>query len=361
MVQSQEHYDIPKTQTAVVYDACGAPLQIRKDWPVLQPSELKPGQVLVRMAYSGVCHSDILLWDGTANLPGRKLPIAGGHEGTGYVAAIGEYTQTSLQIGDPVGIKFMASCCLGCEDCRKGNESTCENIIHHGSAIDGTFQQWCVSYADHVTPLPEGCDLASITPVLCAGWTVYASLKSFGGVCGEFVSVPGAGGGLGHLACQYALAMGFRVIAIDTGDEKRKLIESYGIKDFVDFKSDNVVEKVKELSGGRGVHAACVVSNSSRSYTEALQYLRPNGAMLLVGVPSDGSPTPIHVGIAANFMYRIFGRNTGNRQDAVEAVDLAAEGKVKSNYTIDDLQNLPQVFKDMGSGEHVGRIVLNCA
>ncbi|RLN47231.1 hypothetical protein BBJ29_008880 [Phytophthora kernoviae] len=354
MVKTQEHYNIPKTQTAIVYEVCGAPLHVRKDWPVVQPSELEPGQVLVRMAYSGVCHSDILLWDGTANLPGRKLPIVGGHEDTGYVAAIGEYTHTSLKIGDPVGIKFVESCCLGCEDCRKGNESICESITHHGSGVDGTFQQWCVSYADHVTPIPKGCDLAAATPILCAGWMVYAALKSFGGSCGEYVSIPGAGGGLGHLACQYAVTVDFRVIAIDTGDEKRKLIESYGIKDFVDFKSDNVVEKVKALSGGRGVHAACVVSNGARSYTEALQYLRPNGAVLLVGIPSDGAPTPLPVGVAAAFMYRIFGRNTGNRQDAVEAINLAANGAVKSNYTINQLQNLPEVFKGMGAGEHGG-------
>ncbi|RLN53537.1 hypothetical protein BBP00_00009275 [Phytophthora kernoviae] len=325
MVKTQEHYNIPKTQTAIVYEVCGAPLHVRKDWPVVQPSELEPGQVLVRMAYSGVCHSDILLWDGTANLPGRKLPIVGGHEDTGYVAAIGEYTHTSLKIGDPVGIKFVESCCLGCEDCRKGNESICESITHHGSGVDGTFQQWCVSYADHVTPIPKGCDLAAATPILCAGWMVYAALKSFGGSCGEYVSIPGAGGGLGHLACQYAVTVDFRVIAIDTGDEKRKLIESYGIKDFVDFKSDNVVEKVKALSGGR-----------------------------------DGAPTPLPVGVAAAFMYRIFGRNTGNRQDAVEAINLAANGAVKSNYTINQLQNLPEVFKGMGAGEHVGRNVLSC-
>uniref|UniRef100_H3G6T9 Alcohol dehydrogenase-like N-terminal domain-containing protein n=2 Tax=Phytophthora ramorum TaxID=164328 RepID=H3G6T9_PHYRM len=81
---------IPKTQTAIMYEAEGAPLQVRKDWPVVQPEELKPGEVLVRMAYSGVCHSDVIIWEGGGAPVGKKMPLVGGHEGTGYVAAIGD-------------------------------------------------------------------------------------------------------------------------------------------------------------------------------------------------------------------------------------------------------------------------------
>ncbi|ETP26817.1 hypothetical protein F441_00583, partial [Phytophthora nicotianae CJ01A1] len=123
-VKSQSHYDIPKTQTAVVFENNNAPLQVRKDWPVTQQKDLKPGEVLVRLAYSGVCHTDLHVWLGDWPLD-NKLPLVGGHEGAGYVAAIGDHSYTHLKIGDPVGVKWLANSCLGCEDCRKGHESTC--------------------------------------------------------------------------------------------------------------------------------------------------------------------------------------------------------------------------------------------
>ncbi|TYZ60661.1 hypothetical protein PybrP1_002741, partial [[Pythium] brassicae (nom. inval.)] len=179
-VKSQASYDIPKTQTAVVFEKNKAPLQVRKDWPVVQPSELQPGEVLVRMAYSGVCHTDLHVWLGDWPLD-NKLPLVGGHEGAGYVAAIGDHTHTHLKVGDPVGVKWLANSCLGCEDCRKGHESTCESAQLHGFTVDGSFQQWAVSFADHLTPIPRDLDMHAAAPILCAGVTVYKALKEIGG------------------------------------------------------------------------------------------------------------------------------------------------------------------------------------
>ncbi|RLN67422.1 hypothetical protein BBJ28_00022774 [Nothophytophthora sp. Chile5] len=357
-VQSQAHYDIPKTQTAIMYEAEGAPLQVLHDWPVVQPEELKSGEVLVRMAYSGVCHSDVIIWEGGGAPPGKKMPLVGGHEGTGFVAAIGKDTNTSLKVGDPVGVKWLAHSCLGCEDCRKGHETTCESVVMHGYTIDGSFQQWCVSYADHVTPIPRGYDMAAAAPLLCAGVTVYSALKEIGGAPGEYVVIPGAGGGLGHLACQYARSMGYKVIAIDSGDDKRKLLEGYGVKHFIDFKDGNVVGQVKAITG-RGAHCACVVSDTESSYVEALNYIRPHGTVLMVGVPKGGIlPTPIEPMVA--FAHRIIGTNVGNRQDSIEAVNLAADGQVETFYNVEPLTNLPDVFKRMKAGTLFGRTVLDC-
>ncbi|POM81794.1 Alcohol dehydrogenase, partial [Phytophthora palmivora] len=137
---------------------------------------------------------------------------------------------THLKIGDPVGVKWLAN---SCEDCRKGHKSICVDADLHGLTVDGSFQQWCLSFANH-------------------------ALKEIGRQCGDFVVIPGAGGGLSHLACQYARAMDNRVIAIDSGDEKCKHVASYGIKDFIDFKEDNVQEKVFEATEGRSAHATVV-------------------------------------------------------------------------------------------------------
>lgn len=136
--------EIPTTQTAIVFSQHGEPHTVRSDWMVVQPDDLKPGQVLIRLAYTGVCGSDIHAWKG--DWPREtKLPLVGGHEGTGRVAAIGKGTMTSLKIGDPVGIKWLAHACLTCKDCRRGLEPACDVQSVHGYTIDGTFQQWCVS------------------------------------------------------------------------------------------------------------------------------------------------------------------------------------------------------------------------
>ncbi|CAH0482180.1 unnamed protein product [Peronospora belbahrii] len=357
-VQSQTHYDIPKTQTAVMYETEGAPLQVRDDWPVVQPQDLKPGEILVRIAYSGVCHSDVIIWEDVNTVIKKKMPLVGGHEGAGYVAAIAEHTTTNLKVGDPVGVKWLANSCFDCEDCRKNHETTCESAIMHGCGVDGSFQQWCVSYAGHVTPIPHGYNLAAAAPLLCAGVTAFSALKEFGGAPGEYVVIPGAAGGLGHLACQYARAMGYKVIAIDSGDDKRKFLEGYGIKHFIDFKNDDVVAQVKAITG-RGAHCACVVTDTSSAYVDALRYIRPHGTVLVVGIPL-GAILPVPIEPTAAFAHRIIGIHVGNRQDSIETVNLAADGTVKTFYNIEPLRNLPDVFKRLKAGTLLGRTVLDC-
>ena len=357
-VQAQTRYDIPKTQTAIVYEPAGASLQVHDDWPVVQPEDLKSGEILVRIAYSGVCRSDLIVWENRDAIVGKKLPLVGGHEGAGYVAAIANNTMTNLKIGDPVGVKWLANSCLGCEDCRKGHESTCESVVIHGYTVDGSFQQWCVSYADHVTPIPKGYDLAAAAPILCAGVTAFSALKKISGAPGEYVVILGAGGGLGHLACQYARAMGYTVIAVDSGRDKRKLLERYGIKHFIDFTNGDVAGQVKAITG-RGAHCVCVVADTTSSYTDVLQYIRPHGTVLVVGIPKGGI-LPVPIEPTAAFAHRIIGVHVGNRQDSIEAMSLAANGTVNTFYNVEPLTNLPDVFKRMKAGKHLGRIVLNC-
>uniref|UniRef100_M4B5G5 alcohol dehydrogenase n=1 Tax=Hyaloperonospora arabidopsidis (strain Emoy2) TaxID=559515 RepID=M4B5G5_HYAAE len=346
-------------QTAVIYEADHAKLQVRKDWPVVQPKDLKPGEVLVRIAYTGVCYSDISVWQGEGPPLPKQFPMVGGHEGTGHIAAIGDHTRTCLQIGDPVGVKWLAHTCLGCEDCRKGHETTCASVEVHGLTRHGTFQQWCVTFADHVTPIPATLDLASAAPIMCAGLTVYKALKQIHGSPGESVVIPGAGGGLGHLACQYARAMGYKVVAIDSGEDKRELVQSYGVKHFIDYTTKDVVEQVRAATGGQGAHAVVVVAGSTEAYKDALLFLRPRGTLVAVGVPKDAAiEAPLSLIIP--FELRIVGSYVASRQDAIEAVNLVADEHVRPEFTLDHLVNLPDVFQRMQAGQVRTRVVLDC-
>lgn len=350
---------IPATQTACVFYNKGGPVKIEKDYPVTKAADLAPGQVLIKLAYSGVCHTDLHAMLGDWPLD-NKLPLIGGHEGAGEIVAIAENTQTYLKIGDKVGVKWLADSCLHCEYCRRGFEQNCPDAKLSGFTVDGSFQQYVVSFASHVSVIPDGLPLDAAAPILCAGVTVYAALKNSGAHTGQYVVIPGAGGGLGHLALQYARVMGLKTIAIDTGADKEKLCMELGATTWLDFKKEkDIVAAVQRVTDGLGAHAAIVAAASADSYEKALEYLRPRGTLVAVGLPND---TKIKADVFFTVLQskRIVGSYVGNRQDAAEALDLAATGGIKTHFSVEPLENLPGVYERMKNGQVVGRIVLDC-
>jgi propanol-preferring alcohol dehydrogenase len=215
---------IPTEQWAQVIDKTGGPLQYKKI-PVAKPG---PEEVLVNIKYSGVCHTDLHAVNGDWPIP-TKLPLVGGHEGAGIVVARGDLvTDDICKMGAAVGVKWLNDSCLSCTFCQQSDEPLCLTPKLSGYTVDGTFQQYCIASARHVAHIPEGVPLDEISPVLCAGITVYKGLKESGARPGQTVAIVGAGGGLGSLAQQYAKAMGLHTIAIDTGDDKKKLCEQMG-------------------------------------------------------------------------------------------------------------------------------------
>ncbi|KAL9713775.1 hypothetical protein Ac2012v2_003386 [Leucoagaricus gongylophorus] len=348
-------FQIPKTQKAAVLFDTKEDYRIETDWPVTQPNELKPGECLVNIKYSGVCHSDLHVRD--ADWPRIKLvfPLIGGHEGVGVVVAIGEHTafarRKSLIIACESGDERYSRY----EMCLQGNH--CSSAIVHGVMLPGTFQEYAVSKVNYVTKLPDV--IAELAPILCAGLTVHRAIKTSGAHLGQWIAIPGAGGGLGHLAIQYAVAQGLRVVAIDTGEEKKRLSLSLGAEKWVDFReSKNLVADVKAATGDAGPHVALVAAGASGPIVEAIMYLRNGGTLMCVGSPAavDAPNIPITLIVAKSL--KIIGGVAGNRLDADEAVALASNGKVQSQCEIRNLEDLNTVFKDMKDGKITGRIVL---
>lgn len=214
--------EIPDKQWAQVVESPGSGV-IYKQIPVQQPG---PDEVLVNIKYSGVCHTDLHAMKGDWPLK-SKWPLVGGHEGAGIVVAKGELV-TDIDIGDHAGVKWLNGSCLSCEFCRRSDEPLCAKALLSGYTVDGTFQQYCVAKAMHVSNIPEDTPLDAVAPILCAGITVYKGLKEPGTRPGQTVAIVGAGGGLGSLAQQYAKAMGLRVIAIDSGDDKKAMCLELG-------------------------------------------------------------------------------------------------------------------------------------
>ncbi|OCF40692.1 alcohol dehydrogenase, propanol-preferring [Kwoniella heveanensis CBS 569] len=350
-------FTVPKTQTACVVPAIGKEIEVRKEHPVKQASELKPGECLVKISHTGVCHTDLHAKQG--DWPVKPMnPLIGGHEGVGIIVAIGENTENSpVKLGDRVGIKWMADSCLNCEFCRRGFEMNCPHVKLSGYTVDGTFSEYVVSFTNHVTPIPDELDSAGAASILCAGVTTYKGLKVSNTKVGDWIALPGAGGGLGHLAVQYAKAMGLKVIAIDTGDAKEKLVKSHGADAWVDFKtSKDIVADVKAATGGAGPHAALVTAAHQSGYTQAIQYLREGGTLVCIGMPDAD--------IGVNGFWTVFksirvqGSYVGTRQDAIEALDIARAGKVKVIFEQKGLADLKDVYEDLEAGKIAGRIVL---
>ncbi|KAF5370380.1 hypothetical protein D9758_006893 [Tetrapyrgos nigripes] len=359
---TSNNIDIPQTARAAVITQVKEDLVLDTSYPVPSPADLQPAQCLVKISYAGVCHSDLSVKDDEWGLP-LRLPLVGGHEGIGTVVAIGAHTvDSSVKVGDRVGLKWIAKSCLRCELCRKRMEACCPLLPTHatGRSVNGTWADYVVGWTDYVQPIPESLDSAAATPILCAGVTVYKAIKQTKATIGEWIAISGAGGGLGHLAVQYAVAMGLRVIAIDTGESKRDLcVNQLGAEKWIDFmESDDVIRDVKETTGGLGPHAAVVAAGHAMPFNQALRYLRAAGTLVAVGVPAGAAMLNVPIGLLVPKCLNIVGSSTGNRQDVAEALGIVAQGKVKCHYEVRDWKEVNSVLKEMQEGKITGRVVL---
>ncbi|KAK9694832.1 alcohol dehydrogenase [Basidiobolus ranarum] len=345
-------YSIPQFQRGAVVTSHTKPVTIQ-DIPVPTPG---PDDVLVKVEYTGVCHTDLHAADGDWPIP-TKLPLVGGHEGAGKVVALGSNVK-DLKIGDRVGVVWLHSACMTCEYCIQGRETVCPDQHMSGYSVDGSFQEYCVARASHVARIPDKLPLIEAAPILCAGVTVYKGLKETEVRSGQYVTIVGAGGGLGHLAVQYAKAMGMNVVAVDTGDDKKKLcVEQLGADHFVDFMKDDVVATVKEVTNG-GSHGVLLLSPAEKPFQQAVDYTRRWGTVACIALPAGAKGSfPVFDLVLQRLTIR--GSIVGNRQDLAEALDFAAQGKVKCHYKTLTLEDLPSVFDEMKAGKIAGRIVLD--
>ncbi|KAF7596299.1 alcohol dehydrogenase [Aspergillus hancockii] len=344
---------IPEMQWAQVAEQKGGPL-IYKQIPVAKPG---PDEILVKVRYSGVCHTDLHALKGDWPLP-VKMPLVGGHEGAGVVVATGDLV-TEFKVGDHAGLKWLNGSCLACEFCKQAEEPLCPNASLSGYTVDGTFQQYAIGKAAHASKLPKNVPLDAVAPVLCAGITVYKGLKESGVRPGQTVAIVGAGGGLGSLALQYAKAMGIRVVAIDGGEEKKGMCEQLGAEVYVDFtKSQDLVADVKAATPeGLGAHAVILLAVAEKPFQQAAEYVRSRGTVVAIGLPAGAFlRAPVFNTVVR--MINIKGSYVGNRQDGVEAIDFFARGLIKAPFKTAPLEDLPKIFELMEQGKIAGRYVL---
>jgi propanol-preferring alcohol dehydrogenase len=333
---------------AAVVHKFGQPLAI-DELPVPDPKE---GQALVKIEASGVCHTDLHAAEGDWPVK-PSLPFVPGHEGAGVIAALGSGVK-HLKEGDRVGIAWLHSACGHCEFCLSGWETLCLQQQNSGHSVNGSFAEYALADANYLGRIPGNVSSTQVGPILCAGVTTYKGLKETQARPGEWVVISGVGG-LGHVAVQYAKAMGLHVAAIDIGAEKLQLARSLGAELIVDASQENASATIQKKIGG--AHGVLVTAVSVNAIKQAVGMLRRGGTCVLCGLPPGEFPISIF-DLVLN-RYTVRGSIVGTRKDLEEALAFAADGKVKATIETQPLDAINKVFDRLKQGKVNGRIVLD--
>lgn len=341
---------IPKFMKAAVVHEFGGELSIEQ-MPVRTPQE---NQILVKVISCGVCHTDLHACNGDWPVK-SKMPLIPGHEAIGYVAALGRNV-TNVKEGDIVGVPWLYSACGCCDFCITGWETLCDTQQNGGYSVDGGFAEYVVADSRYVAHFPANINFTEMAPIICAGVTVYKGLKETEAKPGEWVAISGIGG-LGHLAVQYAKAMGLHVAAIDVADDKLELAKKLGAEITVNARTQDPGTVLKKETGG--MHGVLVTAVSPIAFRQGLSTLRRKGTIALNGLPPGSFDLPIFETVLNRYTVR--GSIVGTRKDMQEAIAFAVEGKVKANVHGAKLEDINHVFDEMKKGEIEGRIVLEIA
>ena len=234
-----------------------------------------------------------------------------------------------------------------------GWETLCPHQTNTGYSVDGGFAEYLVAPAAFATRIPNELGFDDAAPILCAGVTTYKGLKETDAQPDDWVVISGVGG-LGHVAVQYAIAMGYRVIAVDVAGDKLDLARALGAEITLNARLVDPADEVQRLVCG--AHGALVTAVSPTAFTQAIGMLRRGGTVALVGLPPGNFETPIFDVVLKRLTIR--GSIVGTRADLVEALDFAARGKVRATFETQPLEAINDVFARLESGDINGRVVL---
>lgn len=333
---------------AAVVKAFGQPLEIQE---VLVP-EVTPGKVLVKIAATGVCHTDLHAAEGDWPVKPNP-PFIPGHEGVGHVVAVGQGV-THIKEGDRVGVPWLYSACGHCEHCLGGWETLCHSQQNSGYSVNGSFAEYCLADANYVGILPDNVEFTHIAPILCAGVTVYKGLKMTDTKPGDWVVISGIGG-LGHLAIQYANAMGLNVAAVDIDNDKLEFAKRLGALVTANALDVDPGSYFHDTFGG--AHGVLVTAVSPKAFAQATTMMRRGGTMVLNGLPPGKFDLSIFDMVLDGTTVR--GSIVGTRKDLQEALDFAGHNKVAAEIAVEPLENINDIFDRMRNGKITGRIVVD--
>lgn len=309
------------------------------------------GEILVKVSACGVCHTDLHAVHG--DWPDKPaLPRIPGHEAVGLVVGLGEGV-VNMAVGDRVGVPWLHRACGRCDQCLSGWETLCATQLRSGYDVDGGFAEYVVAAADFVVKVPSALSDQQAAPLMCAGLTVYKGLRMSDAKPGDWVVISGVGG-LGHLAVQYARAMGFQVIATDIDDAKLALAARLGASMTLNVRTTEPEGFIHRSIGG--AHAALVTAVSRSAFGQAVGMLRPGGTLVLNGLPPGEFGLNIYDVVMRALTLR--GSIVGTRHDLSRALELAAQAHIEATVHPARLDDINEVLDKMVGSSLPGRTVL---
>lgn len=311
-------------------------------WEIKDAEEPRPGpgQVVVRVHASGMCWSDVLAHRGQWPV---QLPIVPGHEPAGEIFEVGAGV-TSLNVGDRVGVSWNQKGCGTCVWCQRRKPTYCP-AYQSWMTLGGGHSELMLAYESGCTLLPEGVSAETAAPVFCAGFTVMSGLRNASPQPGDRVAVLGIGG-LGHMAVQYAAALGLETIVLTSTAEKIKFAKQLGAADAVVTDDD----PGKALADVGGADIVLATTTSAAQVSKVVSGLRPEGRLVTMGV-TDG---PLVIDDLTKLLFHqcsIKGSTHNNRADLVEALGLVARGKVTPIIETYPLSQINAALERVESGK----------
>jgi len=310
--------------------------------------------VLIRVHRTGICGTDLK----KISTGSHSAPRIFGHEMAGQVMAKGAGVN-HFDIGDRVMV-FHHIPCGECYFCSKKVFAQCPVYKNVGATAGfepsgGGFAEYILADPDYVAHVPDGLGAVNAAPLICAGITTYKGIKETEVRPGQWIAISGVGG-LGHLAIQYAKAMGLLVCAIDIDDGKLAHAKRVGADLVFNAKASDPGAALKKETGG-GAHGVLITAPSLIAFKQGVSMTRKRGTCVLVGLPPGEFPVPLF-DVVANCI-TIRGSFVGTRQDMAEALAFAAEGKVKADIELQPLSSINQVLDRLGRGDVTSRVVLD--
>jgi D-arabinose 1-dehydrogenase-like Zn-dependent alcohol dehydrogenase len=330
---------------AAVLTAFNQPWALR----TLPDPKPKAGQVVIRIRASGMCGTDLHAHHGILPL---KLPIVCGHEPVGEVVEVGPGV-TTVRAGDVVGVSWFQKGEGRCRFCQEGRPNFCQEP-QSWMQLGGGNSELMLAWEGGCTLVPQGVSPEDAAPIFCAGYTVASGLRAANPRPGDRVAVLGIGG-LGHIAIQYAKALGFEVVAVTGTEGKRAEAKEFGA-DSVVVAGSHAGKALKDAGGADEILST---SNSAAQLEQSISGLRPEGRLVALGLPDR--PTTFHA-MELMFPPRSFlGATQGARRDLIEALDFVAQGKIKPRNEVYPLEKVNEVRDRLEAGKVRYRAVLQHA
>ncbi len=311
----------------------------------------EPGEILVRLHASGVCHTDLHAID--CDWPVRpSLPFIPGHEGVGIAFKVGRDVH-GVKEGDRVGLPWLRAACGRCEWCLTGWESLCPVAEYGGYAANGSFAEYALAPAAYIGHIPATMTDVEAAPMLCAGLSAWKALKETEVTSGQWIVISGIGG-IGQMAVQFAVTMGLHVIAIDIDSKKLLRAKDLGAEIALNAREPGAARHVQDAVGG--AHGVIVTAVSISAFRQAIEMTRRKGTCVFVGLPPGELPMPLFHIVLKRLTIR--GSLAGTREDLQEALAVAADTGVRSLVQTQPLATANDALDRLRAGKVPGRIVL---